>query len=34
RWTALKHTTLSPGRIGDLVRSAHVLTLFEHRRIS
>lgn len=34
RWTALKHTTLSPSRIGDLVRAAHVLTLFEHRRIS
>nr|WP_184080112.1 transposase family protein [Nocardiopsis mwathae] len=33
RWTALRHTTLSPGRIGDLVRAAHVLTLFEHRRI-
>ncbi|TDD58207.1 transposase family protein, partial [Actinomadura rubrisoli] len=32
RWTALKHTTLSPSRIGDLVRAAHVLTLFEHRR--
>lgn len=34
RWTALKHTTLSPSRIGDLVRAAHVLTLFEHRRIN
>jgi hypothetical protein len=34
RWTALKHTTLSPSRIGDLVRAAHVLTLFEYRRIS
>jgi DDE superfamily endonuclease len=34
RWTALKHTTLSPSRIGDLVRAAHVLTLFEHRRIA
>lgn len=34
RWTALKHTTLSPDRIGDLVRAAHVLTLFEYRRIS
>jgi len=33
RWTALKHTTLSPSRIGDLVRAAHALTLFEHRRI-
>ena len=34
RWTALRHTTLSPSRIGDLVRAAHVLTLYEHRRIS
>lgn len=34
RWTTLKHTTLSPSRIGALVRVAHVLTLFEHRRIS
>lgn len=34
RWNALKHTTLSPSRIGDLVRAAHVLTLFEYRRIS
>jgi hypothetical protein len=33
RSTALKHTTLSPSRIGDLIRAAHVLTLFEHRRI-
>jgi hypothetical protein len=33
RWTALKHTALSPSRIGDLVRAAHVLTLFEHHRI-
>lgn len=33
RWTALKHTTLSPSRIGDIVRAAHVLTLFEYRRI-
>jgi DDE superfamily endonuclease len=34
RWTALQHTTLSPSRIGALVRAAHVLTLFEHRRIN
>ncbi|WP_067793902.1 transposase family protein [Actinomadura formosensis] len=34
RWTALKHTTLSPSRISDLVRAAHVLTLFEYRRIN
>lgn len=34
RWTTLKHTTLSPSRIGDLIHAAHVLTLFEYRRIS
>ena len=34
RWTALQHTTLSPGRIGGLVRAALVLVHFEHRRIS
>ncbi|MEO3861982.1 transposase family protein [Acrocarpospora sp. B8E8] len=33
RWTALQHTTLSPSRIGDLVRAALVLVHFEHRRI-
>lgn len=34
RWTALKHTTLSPSRIGDLAKAALVLTLFEHRKIA
>jgi DDE superfamily endonuclease len=34
RWTALKHITLSPSRIGDLVRAALVLVHFEHRRIT
>jgi hypothetical protein len=34
RWTALQHTTLSPSRIGDLVRAALVLIHFEHRKIS
>ncbi|WP_232835768.1 transposase family protein [Actinocorallia populi] len=34
RWTALKHTSLSPGRLGDLVAAALVLTHFEHRMIS
>ncbi|MFA1547581.1 transposase family protein [Actinomadura chokoriensis] len=29
RWQALQHTSLSPSRIGDLVRAARVLTLFE-----
>lgn len=33
RWATLKHTALSPSRIGDLARAAHVLTLFEHHRI-
>jgi hypothetical protein len=34
RWTALQHTTLSPSRIGDLVKAALVLTHFEHHKIS
>jgi DDE superfamily endonuclease len=34
RWTALKHTTLSPSRIGDLVAAALVLVHFEHGRIT
>jgi hypothetical protein len=34
RWTTLKHITLSPSRIGDIVRAALVLTHFEHGRIS
>jgi hypothetical protein len=34
RWTTLQHITLSPGRIGDLVRAALVLTHFEYGRIS
>lgn len=33
RWTALQHITLSPSRIGDLVKAALVLTHFEHRKI-
>jgi DDE superfamily endonuclease len=34
RWTTLQHITLSPSRIGDLVRAALVLVHFEHRKIS
>jgi hypothetical protein len=34
RWTTLKHITLSPGRIGDLVAAALVLVHFEHDRIT
>ncbi|MEO3829902.1 IS5/IS1182 family transposase, partial [Actinomadura sp. B10D3] len=34
RWTTLQHITLSPSRIGDLVRAALVLVHFEHRRIT
>ena len=34
RWTTLKHITLSPGRIGDLVAAALVLVHFEHGRIT
>ena len=33
RWTALHHTTLSPGRLGDLARAALVLVHFEHGKI-
>lgn len=34
RWTTLKHITLSPGTIGDLVAAALVLVHFEHGRIT
>jgi DDE superfamily endonuclease len=34
RWTTLKHITLSPSKIDDLVRAALVLTHFEHRKIT
>jgi DDE superfamily endonuclease len=34
RWTTLKHITLGPGRIGDLVAAALVLVHFEHGRIT
>ncbi|MGJ6967604.1 hypothetical protein ACSDR0_46760 [Streptosporangium sp. G11] len=34
RWTALQHTSLSPNRLGDLVRAALVLVHFEHGRIN
>ncbi|MEV3925969.1 transposase family protein [Actinomadura coerulea] len=34
RWTTLQQITLSPSRIGDLVRAALVLVHFEHRRIT
>ena len=30
-WKALRHVTMSPRRIGDLVRAALVLTQFEHK---
>jgi hypothetical protein len=33
RWKTLQHTTLSPSRIGDLVRAALVLIHFEHGKI-
>ena len=32
-WKALRHVTMSPRRIGDLMRAALVLTQFEHRII-
>jgi hypothetical protein len=31
RWKALRHTTASPSRIGDIVRAALALTHYEHR---
>ncbi|GAA2009571.1 hypothetical protein GCM10009799_41890 [Nocardiopsis rhodophaea] len=34
RWTALQLTTLSPSKIGDLVRAALVLTRFQHLKIN
>ena len=30
RWRILQHITASPGKIGDIVRAAHVLTHFEY----
>jgi hypothetical protein len=32
RWRALRHTTASPSKIGDIVKAALVLTHFEHDR--
>ncbi|GII95562.1 transposase family protein [Sinosporangium siamense] len=34
RWRALRHISLSPGRVGDIVRAALVLVHFEHSRIT
>jgi hypothetical protein len=34
RWRALQHITASPGKIGDIVRAALVLTHFEHGYIT
>jgi DDE superfamily endonuclease len=34
RWRAIQHVSLSPSAIGDLVKSALVLTQFEHKMIS
>ena len=34
RWRAIQHVGLSPTAIGDIVKSALVLTLFEHKMIS
>jgi hypothetical protein len=33
RWKALAHVTMSPSRIGDLMRAAVVLTQFEHKMV-
>jgi hypothetical protein len=34
RWRALRHTTASPSKIGDIVKAALVLTHFEHGRLT
>ena len=34
RWRAIQHVSLSPATIGDVVKSALVLTQFEHKMIS
>lgn len=34
RWRALHHITTSPGKIGDVVKAALVLTHFEHGRLT
>ena len=34
RWRALQHGTASPGKIGDIARTALVLTHFEHAYIT
>ena len=34
RWRTLHHVTASPGKIGDIVRAALVLTHFEHGYIT
>jgi hypothetical protein len=34
RWAALRHVTVSPTQIGDIVKAALVLTQFEHKMIS
>jgi hypothetical protein len=33
RWSALRHFTASPSKIGDIVKAALVLTHFGHGRI-
>lgn len=33
RWHALKHVTVDPGSIGDIVKAALVLTQIEHKMI-
>jgi len=34
RWRALRHTTASPSKIGDIVKAALVLTHFEHGHLT
>lgn len=34
RWAALRDVTVDPGQIGNIVKAALVLTLFEHKRLT
>ena len=34
RWRTIQHVSVSPTTIGDIVKSALVLTQFEHKMIS
>jgi IS5 family transposase len=34
RWQTLQHVTMSPGKIGQIARTALVLVLFEHKMLT